>query len=344
VHAVAAEDAPPAIHDRRGRALRDLRLSVTDRCNLRCTYCMPRSHYGPGRAFLPHRALLTPAELERLTVAFLRVGARKVRLTGGEPLLRRELCDIVWRLARLGVDDLALTTNGVLLRRIAPRLRRAGLGRMTVSLDTLRPETFARTSDVKAPLADVLDGIDTAARVGFSPIKLNCVVRRGVNDSEVLDLVEYARERRHVLRFIEYMDAGTSNGWRREQVVPAAELVERIAERHPLEPVAPSHAGEVAVRYRYRDGGGEVGVIAAVTRPFCGDCTRARLTADGQLFTCLFATRGTDLAAMVRAGMGEEELVGVLSQVWSVRADRYSELRGRLTVRAPRVEMSYVGG
>lgn len=329
--------------DLRGRALRDLRISVTDRCNLRCTYCMPRSEFGPGHRFLPHRDLLTPAEVETAARVFVALGVRKIRLTGGEPLLRRELPDIVWRLSRLGVDDLALTTNGVLLRRRAARLRRAGLGRVTVSLDTLDPATFARTSDVKVPLSAVLDGIDAASDARFAPVKLNCVVRRGVNDTEIPRLVDYARERGHILRFIEYMDVGSTNGWRRDEVVPAAELLERIAERHPLEPLEPAVNGEVARRYRYLDGGGEIGMITSVTQPFCGDCTRARLSADGRLYTCLFAHRGTDLGPLLRGG-AVDDVAAVITSTWERRADRYSELRGAAGGGRERIEMSYIGG
>lgn len=262
--------SPPVI-DRRGRELRDLRISVTDRCNLRCSYCMPRSSFSPGHEFLPKSTLLTPDEIERITRAFVQYGVRRIRLTGGEPLLRSELCDIIRRLARLDIDDLALTTNGVLLSRLAARLRRSGLSRITVSLDTLDPAVFSRISDVRVPLQMVLDGIAAAEDAGFAPIKLNCVLQRGSNDFDLERLVDYAREHGHVLRFIEYMDVGGTNHWQTAEVVPGAEILQRVNARFPVVPVDPAHRGEVARRYRYLDGGGEVGIITSISEPFCGD-------------------------------------------------------------------------
>ena len=330
--------------DRRGRRLRDLRISVTDRCNLRCTYCMPRSVFGPGHRFLPASNLLTPNQIETIARAFVSQGVRTVRLTGGEPLLRREVIDIVGRLSRLDVDDIALTTNGVLLRRFARDLRRAGLGRVTVSLDTISQRVFSSISSVNTSLATVLDGIAAAREAGFSPIKLNCVVRRGVNDSGIHDLVTFARREGHILRFIEFMDVGTCNGWRQEETVPAAELLLRIAARYPLEAVSPSRPGEVARRYRFSDGRGEIGMITSVSQPFCGDCSRARISADGQLFTCLFARRGTDLSALLALPHAEERLAAHIARTWQQRTDRYSETRGRDDDDGERVEMSFIGG
>jgi cyclic pyranopterin phosphate synthase len=335
--------AAPA-SDRLGRPLTDLRISVTDRCNLRCRYCMPRSQFGPGHEFLPSAALLTPAQIELAARAFLLCGVRRIRLTGGEPLLRRELCDIVRRLARLDVDDVSLTTNGVLLGRLAHRLRRSGLSRITVSLDTLDPVTFERISDVHVPLQTVLDGIDAAERAGFGPIRLNCVLRRGSNESEVERLVAYARSRGHVLRFIEYMDVGASNGWTAGEVVPAAEVLRRAGADNALEPVEPGHKGEVARRYRFADGRGEVGVITSISAPFCRECCRIRLSADGRLFTCLFATRGQDIGGLLRSGARPERVADSVRAVWAAREDRYSELREQAPSRPARVEMSYIGG
>ncbi len=331
--------------DRLGRPVRDLRLSVTDRCNFRCPYCMPREVFGPDHPFSPRSELLTYEELTRVVAIFAGLGVSKVRLTGGEPLLRRDLDALVAMIAATpGIDDIAITTNGSLLAARAEALRTAGLHRVTVSLDSLDPAVFAAMADTRISLDTVLDGIAVARDVGLSPIKLNTVVQRGVNDDGLLDLVGYARSHGDVLRFIEYMDVGTSNGWVRDEVVPAAEIVERINAVHPLEPIPASTKGEVAQRWRYVDGAGELGVISSVTQPFCTDCTRARVTATGELFTCLFATRGRDLRALLRGGASDAEIRDQIAGVWSARSDRYSELRSAATVDAPKAEMSYLGG
>jgi cyclic pyranopterin phosphate synthase len=333
--------------DSRGRRLRDLRVSVTDRCNLRCRYCMPREVFGPGFAFLPREQLLNFEEITRVVAAFARAGVRKVRLTGGEPLLRANLPSLVTMLTQVdGVDDIALTTNGSLLRRHAEALKSAGLTRVTISLDTLDPETFTTIADSGVELAAVIDGIDAAAEAGFESTKLNTVVRRGWNSDDIEALAEFARDRGHTARFIEYMDVGDTNGWRLDDVMPAAEIVGRINARWPVEPIEPGYPGEVANRFRYLDGAGEVGVIASISEPFCGDCTRARLSAVGEVYTCLFATRGHDLRALVRAGADDERLDEAVAAIWRPRADRYSELRADHTGERPvhKVEMSYIGG
>lgn len=333
--------------DTRGRALRDLRVSVTDRCNLRCRYCMPREVFGPGFAFLPHTELLRFEEIVRVVGAFARAGVNKVRLTGGEPLLRAGLADLVAMVAAVpGVEDIALTTNGSLLARHAERLRAAGLTRITVSLDTLDEVTFAQVADTDVKLGSVLEGIDAAAAAGFAPLKLNAVVRRNWNEGDVEGLAAYARERGHTMRFIEYMDVGDTNGWRLDEVVPAAEIVDRVATVWPLEPVPPGYPGEVATRYRYHDGLGEVGVVSSISQPFCGACTRARLSAIGELYTCLFASTGHDLRALLRSGASPAALDAAISAVWTARTDRYSELRAaQASHQGPhKVEMSYIGG
>jgi cyclic pyranopterin phosphate synthase len=334
------------LRDALGRPLHDLRISVTDRCNFRCRYCMPREQFD-GHEFLPAADQLDFAEIARLVGLFVPLGARKLRLTGGEPLLRPHLPALVARLAALpGVEDIALTTNGVLLARHAAELRAAGLGRVTVSLNTLDPEIFTRMSG-GGRLADVLDGIAAARAAGLAPVKVNAVVQRGVNDGTILDLVEHFRGSGIVLRFIEYMDVGNCNGWDPALVVPSAELQARIAARWPLERRAPSAPGEVATRYAFADGAGELGFISSVTRPFCGDCARARLSSDGTLYTCLFATRGTSLRDRVRAGADDAALAELIRGVWTARADRYSEERATLVrapTRRPKVEMHVVGG
>ncbi|HEX6492976.1 MAG TPA: GTP 3',8-cyclase MoaA, partial [Candidatus Dormibacteraeota bacterium] len=295
--------------DQLGRPLRDLRVSVTDRCNFRCTYCMPRGVYGRDFKFLPRPELLSFEEISRIVRVAAGLGGRKVRLTGGEPLLRRDLPVLVRQIAAIDeIEDIALTTNGVLLARNAAALRDAGLRRVTVSLDSLDDAVFQAMNDAGVPVARVVEGIDAAIAAGFGPVKLNAVIRRGVNEAGVLDLARFARDRGCILRFIEFMDVGTTNGWRLEEVVPAAELVARIDAEMPLEPVSPNYRGEVAGRYRYRDGGGEVGMIASVTQPFCADCNRARLSADGRLFTCLFAGEGHDLRGPLRTGASDAEL------------------------------------
>ncbi len=333
--------------DTRGRPLRDLRVSVTDRCNLRCRYCMPREVFGPGFAFLPHPELLRFEEIVRVVGAFARAGVNKVRLTGGEPLLRAGLPDLVAMVAAVpGIDDIALTTNGSLLARHAASLRAAGLTRITVSLDTLDEETFAQVADTDLKLGAVLDGINAAAEAGFAPLKLNAVVRRNWNEADVEGLASFARERGHTMRFIEYMDVGDTNGWRLDEVVPAAEIVDRVATVWPLEPMPPGYPGEVATRYRYLDGFGEVGVISSISQPFCGACTRARLSAIGEVYTCLFASTGHDLRALLRSGASAADLDAAVAGVWSSRADHYSELRAaHASHEGPhKVEMSYIGG
>ena len=331
--------------DRLGRPLRDLRVSVTDRCNFRCLYCMPREVFGRDFQFLERAQLLTFEEIERLVRLFTDAGVEKIRLTGGEPLVRRDLPLLVAGIAALpGVRDLTLTTNGSLLARQAAALADAGLRRITVSLDSLDDEVFRRMNDADFPVARVLEGIDAAEAAGLSPLKVNMVVRRGLNEDSVLPMARFFRARGHILRFIEYMDVGHSNGWRLDDVVPAAEIVAAIDAEMPLEAVPPNYPGEVADRWRYRDGGGEVGVIASVTQPFCRDCTRARLSAEGELYTCLFAVRGHDLRAPLRAGAGDEELAATIAAIWGKRGDRYSEARSAATTALPKVEMSHIGG
>ena len=331
------------VADTLGRPLRDVRISVTDRCNFRCVYCMPKEVFGRDFEFLGRDKLLTFEEIERVARAFVAHGAEKVRLTGGEPLLRRDLERLVAMLAELPGLDLTLTTNGALLAAKAQALRDAGLQRITVSLDSLDDETFQKMNDVDFPVARVLEGIDAAAAVGL-PVKVNMVVRRGLNEHSVLPMAREFRERGHILRLIEYMDVGSTNGWRLDDVVPAAELVAMIDAELPLEPADANYRGEVARRYRYRDGSGEIGVIASVTQPFCGDCTRARLSADGTLYTCLFATKGHDLRALLREGASDTELEAAIGAVWLARGDRYSELRSAETAGLPKVEMSFIGG
>jgi cyclic pyranopterin phosphate synthase len=331
--------------DRLGRPLRDLRVSVTDRCNFRCTYCMPREVFGRDFVFLPRTDLLTFEEITRLVSLFIAEGVEKIRLTGGEPLVRAGLERLVAMLAPLtGLRDLTLTTNGSLLAGKAQALRDAGLQRVTVSLDSLDDDVFGRMNDAGFPVAMVLAGIDAAAAAGLAPIKVNMVVRRGVNEDSVLPMARHFRDRGHILRFIEYMDVGHSNGWRLEEVVPADEIIRQIDAVLPLEPVPPNYPGEVAERWRYRDGGGEVGVIASVSQPFCGDCTRARITAEGGFYTCLFGLRGHDLRVLLRTGATDGEVRAAIHAVWTARADRYSELRSDATRQLPRVEMSHIGG
>ena len=332
------------VRDQLGRPLEDLRVSVTDRCNLRCRYCMPREVFGPDHAFLERDELLGFEEIERVVRVLLDLGVRKVRLTGGEPLLRRDLPDLVRLLARLdGVEDLALTTNGILLPRLAAPLAAAGLSRVTVSLDALDEATFRRVADTRSPVGAVLAGVEAAMDAGLGPVKVNTVVQRGVNDDQVLPLAAWARERGVVIRFIEYMDVGTTNGWVRDRVAPAEQIVETLDRRWPLEPVEPARPGEVAERFRYLDGAGEVGVVASVTAPFCRTCTRARLSAVGELFTCLFGADAHDLRTVLRSG-GDEALRHEVSRVWTARRDRASELRSEEGLSGPRVEMSYIGG
>lgn len=331
--------------DTRNRPLRDLRISVTDRCNFRCTYCMPREVFGADFKFLPRAELLTFEEITRLARIFAELGVEKIRLTGGEPLLRRELPQLVGMLAAVpGIRDLTLTTNGSLLAAQAGALRAAGLQRVTVSLDSLDDSVFAAMNDVGFPVARVLAGIDAALAAGFRPVKINTVVKRGVNEDSILPMARHFRGGEFSLRFIEYMDVGNTNGWRMNDVVSAAEIIARIAAEMPLEPVAQAYRGEVARRYRHAGGGGEVGVISSVTEPFCGDCTRARLSSDGRLYTCLFATEGTDLRALLRGGANDTGISDAITRVWRARGDRYSELRAQATVTGPKIEMSRIGG
>lgn len=330
--------------DQLARPVRDLRISVTDRCNFRCGYCMPKSVFGRDYAFLPRAQLLSFEEIDRVARAFARAGVTKVRLTGGEPLLRRGIEDLVAILAGAENLDLTLTTNAALLADRAQPLREAGLDRLNVSLDSLDDRTFREMNDVDFPVARVLEGIDAASDAGFSPIKVNMVVKRGINDDGVVSMAERFRGSGHVVRFIEYMDVGMTNGWRLDDVVPAAEIVERIGRVYPLEPLDAAYRGEVAQRWRYADGAGEIGVISSVTQPFCGDCTRARLSADGKLFTCLFAAGGRDLREQLRSGASDEELDRLISTIWRERSDRYSEVRSLATKPSSRIEMSYIGG
>jgi cyclic pyranopterin phosphate synthase len=335
-----------APRDLRGRPLRDLRISVTDRCNFRCPYCMPAELFGERHAFLPKPEILTFEEIARLARVFVDLGARKLRVTGGEPLVRAELPVLIRALAGIpGVEDLALTTNGFLLAAHARALADAGLHRVTVSLDSLDPATFRRLSGSPQGPQRVLAGIAAAAAAGLGPLKINCVVQRGENDAEVVALARHFRGSGHVLRFIEFMDVGTRNVWELGRVVPAREILERIDAVFPLEPAEPNYPGEVARRWRYRDGAGEIGAIASVTRPFCGGCTRARLTAEGRLVTCLFASEGRDLKGPLRAGADDEELRALVLGRWRARDDRYSEERAASGAdRRGRVEMYQVGG
>jgi cyclic pyranopterin phosphate synthase len=337
-------DAP---RDTLSRPLRDLRISVIDRCNFRCPYCMPEDQFAEDSVFLSKNERLRFEEIERIARAFVDLGVRKLRLTGGEPLLRRDLPQLVRMLRRIpGVEDLALTTNGVLLPRLAPALREAGLMRLTVSLDTLDAPTFHTLSGGRGEVGEVLAGIAAAEAAGFDCIKLNCVVMRGVNDMQVLDLLERFRGTRHVVRFIEYMDVGTLNHWRGDLVVPSAALIARIDARWPLRALDRNYRGEVAERHEFVDGGGEVGFISSVSQPFCGDCSRARLSADGRMYTCLFARDGHDLRTALRGGSSDEELAAAIAGYWTGRADRYSERRAemRATGDDRKVEMFAIGG
>jgi cyclic pyranopterin phosphate synthase len=327
-----------------GRPLRDLRISITDKCNFRCVYCMPKEVYGREFHFLGRTQLLTFEEIQRLARIFVGLGVRKIRLTGGEPLLRREAEGLVAMLATIPGIDLSMTTNGSLLAGKARSLADAGLRRLTVSLDSLDDDVFMAMNDVSFPVSRVLEGIDAAAHAGLAPLKVNMVVKRGVNEESVVPMASHFRDTGHVVRFIEYMDVGTTNGWRLDDVVPAAEILSRVGEVFPLEPLDPNYHGEVADRYRYSDGAGEIGIIASVTQPFCGTCTRARVTADGKLYTCLFGTHGHDLRALLRGEASEDDLALAIARIWAVREDRYSELRTAETPGLPRPEMSYIGG
>ena len=335
-----------ALIDRRGRRVRDLRISVTDRCNFRCVYCMPKSVFDQDYSFLPRANLLSFEEIFRVARVFVDHGVEKIRITGGEPLLRRHIENLVEKLAKLPVE-LTLTTNGSLLAKKARALKDAGLTRVTVSLDGLDDAVFKRMNDVDYPVGDVLDGIAAAAAVGLAPIKVNCVVKRGSNDDQILPLARHFRNSGHILRFIEFMDVGSSNGWRMDEVVPSAEVVARINAEFPLAAIDANYAGEVAERWRYQDGAGEIGVISSVTQAFCSSCTRIRLSTEGQLYTCLFAQSGHDLRAALRKGAGDEQLRRVIAAVWQERDDRYSEIRTAATALPPgsgKIEMSYIGG
>jgi cyclic pyranopterin phosphate synthase len=349
--------APPLparpLADALGRPLRDLRISVTDRCNFRCTYCMPAEIFGDRYEFLPREEILSFEEIERLVRLMVPLGVSKLRITGGEPLLRHDLPKLVRGLRAIpGIEDIALTTNGTLLKYMAGQLHREGLTRMTISLDSLDPDVFGTMNGGKLEVGKVLEGIETAEQVGFRPLKINCVVQKGVNDHTLVDLARHFKDRGHIVRFIEYMDVGTKNTWDLEQVLPSDEVVARIHRALPLEPVAPNYRGEVARRFRYRDGTGEIGVISSVSQPFCGDCTRARLTTDGELVTCLFATGGADLRGPLRAGATDAEMGELIRGIWTGRRDRYSEERGEILrgerdpgeSRTGRVEMYQIGG
>jgi cyclic pyranopterin phosphate synthase len=342
-------DGRPGVTDTLGRAMRDLRISVTDRCNFRCTYCMPKEVFGRDYAFLPHDQVLTFEEITRLAGVFVELGVEKLRITGGEPLVRRDLPTLIGMLAAIhrpdgGPIDLTLTTNGSALRALAQPLADAGLQRVTVSLDSLDDAVFGAMNGIDFPVARVLDGIAAAAEAGLDPIKVNMVVRRGINESSIVPMAAWARESNVVLRFIEYMDVGHSNGWRLDEVMPAQELLDVLGAAWPIEPADPGYRGEVAERWRYADGGGEFGVISSVTQPFCRDCTRARVSAEGKLYTCLFAVAGHDARAVLRSGASDDELRTFVRSIWAGRGDRYSELRSAATTTLPKVEMFAMGG
>ncbi|MFE6964022.1 GTP 3',8-cyclase MoaA [Agromyces sp. NPDC057679] len=347
------EAVEPSLVDRRDRPMRDLRISITDRCNFRCVYCMPKTVFGRDYAFLDRDELLSFEEITRIARIAAAHGVEKLRLTGGEPLLRRGLEGLIEQLAGLRTPDgrpleIALTTNGSALAMKAAALKAAGLTRVTVSLDSLDDELFQAMNDVRFPVARVLEGIDAAQAAGLGPVKVNMVVKRGLNDHEILPMARHFRGTPFTLRFIEYMDVGTTNGWRLDDVVPSAEIVERIGAEFPLEPLGQTAPGETATRWRYRDGGGEIGFISSVTNAFCGDCNRARISTEGRLFTCLFSASGHDLRALLRGGVDDEGLADAMAAIWRGRDDRYSEVRATLTpeLRAarPKVEMSYIGG
>jgi len=329
--------------DTLGRPMRDLRISVTDRCNFRCVYCMPRQVFDANYRFLPHSAILRFEEIARLARIFVGLGVKKIRLTGGEPLVRKNLESLVEMLSELKTE-ITLTTNGSLLARKAQALAQAGLDRVTVSLDSLDDATFRAMNDADFPVAKVIEGIEAAAAAGLAPVKINMVVKRGVNDGDVAAMAGRWRGSGHIVRFIEYMDVGATNGWRMDEVVPSAEVVRRIGSRWPLEPIDANYAGEVAARWRYADGAGEIGVISSVTQAFCSSCNRMRLSTEGSLYTCLFAQSGHDLKALVRGGASDEQIRDEIAAVWQNRADRYSEIRTQQTSGLPKVEMSYIGG
>jgi GTP 3',8-cyclase len=324
--------------------MHDLRISVTDRCNFRCVYCMPKTVFGRDYPFLPRQEILSFEEIVRLAQLFADQGVEKIRLTGGEPLLRKDIEHLIEQLARISGVELTLTTNGSLLASRAHGLRDAGLHRVTVSLDALDDAVFKRMNDADYPVAKVLAGIEAAATCGLAPVKVNMVVKRGSNDHEILPMVRHFRGSGHILRFIEYMDAGNANGWRMDEVVPSAEVVRRIATEFPLEAIDPNYSGEVAERWRYLDGAGEIGVISSVTQAFCSSCTRIRLSTDGKVYTCLFASSGHDLRRMLREGASNDALAAAISRIWHARDDHYSELRTAGIPIAKKIEMSYIGG
>jgi len=332
------------LNDTLNRPLRDLRISVTDRCNFRCIYCMPREMFGADHQFLARDQILSFEEITRLARIFVSHGVRKIRLTGGEPLVRHELHRLVAMLSTIPDLDLTLTTNGSLLAKQAQALKDAGLKRVSVSLDSLDDAIFKAMNDVDFPVQKVIEGMDAAAQVGLGPIKVNMVVKRGLNESSILPMARFFREKGYILRFIEYMDVGHTNGWRMNDVVSAKEIIKMINEEMPLEPLDPNYQGEVAERWRYKDGSGEIGMVASVTQAFCRDCNRARISAEGQLYTCLFAIKGHDLRDLMRGDASDEELSQTIARLWSKRSDRYSELRSEKTVSLPKVEMSHIGG
>jgi cyclic pyranopterin phosphate synthase len=345
-HVLPLRRRAPAPSDALGRPLRDLRISVMDRCNFRCPYCMPRDTFHEGYRFLKSAERLSFEEIARLARLYQRLGVRKLRITGGEPLLRPNLPDLIGDLTTIpGIDDVALTTNGMLLAKYATELKAAGLSRVTVSLDSLDPQVFARMSGGFGGVEEVLDGIEHARRAGLGPIKVNAVLQRGTNDAGALDLVARFRGTGIIVRFIEYMDVGNRNDWQPDRVVPSRELAAAIGARWPIRPLSPNYRGEVAERYAFEDGAGEIGFISSVSQPFCGDCSRARLSSDGAMFTCLFATQGTDLRGPLRGGASDDELQAMIGAIWARRLDRYSELRASLRARgASKVEMYYIGG
>jgi cyclic pyranopterin phosphate synthase len=332
------------IKDSLGRPLRDLRISITDRCNFRCVYCMPKEVFGHDYPFLKKEELLSFEEISRLARILVTLGVGKIRLTGGEPLVRRDVEKLVEMLAQIPGLDLTMTTNGSLLAHKAQALKKAGLKRVTVSLDSLDDATFSAMNDVDFPVKRVLEGIEAALRADLTPIKINMVVKRGVNEDSILPMARYFHDSPFILRFIEYMDVGTTNGWRLDDVIPAKEIVANIHAEMPIEPIEPNYRGEVAKRWRYQDGRGEIGFITSVTQPFCGDCSRARLSAEGRLYTCLFGIDGYDLRALLRSDASDDHITAVLTSLWQRRDDRYSELRSAETTELPKVEMSYIGG
>ncbi|KAA3653681.1 MAG: GTP 3',8-cyclase MoaA [Proteobacteria bacterium] len=335
---------PFKLTDQRGRPVRDLRISVTDRCNFRCVYCMPRAVFGKDYPFLARSELLSFEEIVRIARIFVAHGVRKIRITGGEPLLRRNVEQLIKALAALPDVEITLTTNGVLLPRMAQKLADAGLHRVTVSLDALDDAIFKKINDADFPVADVLAGIEAAREAGLMPVKVNMVVKRGVNDHQIVDMARHFKGSGHILRFIEYMDVGASNGWRLDEVVPSREVIDRIHAVFPVESSEPNYTGEVAERWRYLDGDGEVGVISSVTQAFCSTCTRIRLSTEGKLYTCLFANEGHDLRTALRDGATDEELAAIIHRTWQGRNDRYSEIRTENTHALKRIEMSYIGG